>query len=215
MIMGKFEIKYHGQSCFTLQTGDSRIIIDPGKKKLGEISGDIVYVTHKHLDHTAGVNRFLRRNPDSLLLCNTQVADEFKTFDDRIILANSGEEFNQNGWRFRFIRGTHGIFRNSENTGVIIEASSVTFGHAGDTVEFQGFSQENMDIFAIPISGFVTASPKRAIMELESFKKPLPMIVPMHWLFRNPNKFCKKLVSSLPGSKCIIPKSDEFLDFRI
>ncbi len=211
--MGMLEIKYHGQSCFTLQTEDSRIIIDPGKKKLGNIKGDIVFVTHKHADHTAGVKRFLRRNTDSVLICNNQVADEFKTFDDSIILATPGEEINHGEWRFKFIKGTHGLFRNIENTGVIIEASSLCFGHAGDSVEFQNFSQEKIDIFAIPISGIVTASPKRALKELGSFKQPLPIIVPIHWLIRNPSKFCTKLTNYFPKSQCIVPKVGEYLDY--
>lgn len=209
------EIKFHGQSCFTLRVGESIILIDPGKKKFGEISGDIVYVTHKHPDHTAGVKRFLRRNPNSILLCNTQVADKFKTFDNRIIIARPEEEFNHNGWRFRFIKGTHGIFRNTENTGVIIENSSLKFGHAGDTVEFQGFSQEKLNLFAIPIGGFFTASPKRALKELESFEQPLPIIIPMHWLIRNPSKFCSKLTTFFPDSRCIVPRADEFLEYSV
>lgn len=172
-------------------------------------------MTHNHSDHTAGVKRFLRRNSDSVLICNTQVADEFKTFDDSIILAVPGEEIEHDGWRFKFIKGTHGLFRNIENTGVIIEASSLRFGHAGDSVEFKDFSQEKFDIFAIPIGGFFTASPKRVLKELSSFKLPLPIVVPMHWLIRNPSKFCTKFTNNFPKSQCIVPKVDEYLDYSI
>ena len=51
-------------------------------------------------------------------------------------------------------------------------------------MHFQGFSQEKMDILAIPISGLFAASPKRALNELKSFSQPLPIIIPMHWLLR-------------------------------
>jgi L-ascorbate metabolism protein UlaG (beta-lactamase superfamily) len=211
--MEKLEIIFHGQSCFTLERNGSIILIDPGKKKLGQIEGDIVYVTHRHPDHIAGVETFLNTNPNAILICNSQVADRFKKFKDRLILAKPGEELTRDHWKFKFVKARHGIFKNEENTGIIIESFTSKFGHAGDAVEFQNFSKEPMDLFAIPISGLLTASPKKALQELSLFQVPLPIIIPMHWLIRSTSRFCKKFKKKFPEGRCLIPKNGQKLDY--
>ncbi|MFW9905045.1 MAG: MBL fold metallo-hydrolase [Candidatus Thorarchaeota archaeon] len=199
------KITYLGQSGFMLKENSSTLLIDPSKKKNGEISGDIAYVTHNHFDHTRGVEPFLKHNPEAVLICNEQVADQFKKWQERIILVNFGDEIQRDGWNFKFIEGRHGLFSGVQNTGVIVQTSNLNFGHVGDSVDFKGFSQEKIDYFAIPISGIFAASPKKALKELEKFKHPLPTIVTMHWLWRNPRVFCKRLKAKFPDSRCIVP----------
>ncbi len=211
--MEKLEIEFHGQSCFTLESNGSIMLIDPGKKNLGQIFGDIVYVTHRHPDHIGGVETFLNKNINAVLICNNQVAGHFKNFKDRIILTRPGEELTHDHWKFKFVKAKHGIFKNEENTGIIIESSTCNFGHAGDAVEFNNFSRESMDLFAIPISGFLTASPKKALRELSSFKEPLPIIIPMHWLIRSPSRFCQEFKRKFPEGRCLVPKNGEKIDY--
>ncbi len=112
-------------------------------------------------------------------------------------------------WKFKFVKGHHGLFSGVQNTGVIIRSESLIFGHAGDSVDFWGFSQENLNFFAIPIGGVFTASPKRALKGLKSFSQPLPIIIPMHWLLRSPRGFCKRFKTVFPEERCIIPKDGE------
>lgn len=156
-----------------------------------------------------GVEPFLNTNPEAKFVCNEQVADKFKKFRERIILAIPGEEILEGNWKLKFIEGRHGLFSKVQNTGVIIETPSVIFGHAGDTVDYQGFVGEKMDLFALPISGIFTSSPKKALKELSVFQTPLPIIIPIHWLWRNPKRFCKKLCTIFPSSRCIVPMDGE------
>jgi L-ascorbate metabolism protein UlaG (beta-lactamase superfamily) len=44
-----------GQSGFQLSKGNSTILIDPFDKKSGDVNGEVVYCTHKHLDHVGGI----------------------------------------------------------------------------------------------------------------------------------------------------------------
>jgi L-ascorbate metabolism protein UlaG (beta-lactamase superfamily) len=206
------KITYLGQAGFMLQENSSTLLIDPGNKKDGEISGDIVFVTHNHFDHTRGVNPFLKHNSEAVLICNEQVANQFKKWQERIIPINSGDEIQRNGWNFKFIEGRHGLFSGVKNTGVIVQTSKLNFGHVGDSVDFNGFSQERIDFFAIPICGIFAASPKKALKELENFKRPLPTIITMHWLWRNPRGFCKRLKLKFPDSRCIVPKDSELVN---
>lgn len=213
--MDREKITYLGQSGFLVEKDSSTLLIDPNSKKAGDFMGDVVFTTHYHQDHTGGVPTFLKRNPEAVFICNEQVADRFQQWEERIILAIPGETIEQNGWKLRFIEGQHGLFSNVKNTGVIIQSNSVSFGHAGDTVDFQGFSQEKLTIFAIPISGIFTASPKRALKELKSFTTfPLPIIVPIHWLWRSPHGFCKRFHRTFPGNHCVIPQKGELVEWN-
>ena len=82
----------------------------------------------------------------------------------------------------------------------------------GDSVDFKGFSQEEIDYLAIPICGLFAASPKKALKELESFERPLPIIITMHWFWRNPRGFCKRLKVNFPDSQCIVPKDGKIVE---
>jgi L-ascorbate metabolism protein UlaG (beta-lactamase superfamily) len=211
--MDQVTIGFLNQSGFILKKGTSSLVIDPGKKEQGKISGDLVYATHHHSDHTAGIETFLNTNPEAKFICNEQVAKKFKKFQKKIILAVAGEEILEKDWKLKFIEGRHGLFSGVQNTGVIIKTSTVIFGHTGDTVDFQGFVNEKMDIFTIPISGLFASSPKKVLKELKAFQTPLPVIIPMHWLWRNPKRFCKKFNAIFPSSRCIVPIDGEKIEW--
>ncbi|MFX0149768.1 MAG: hypothetical protein ACFFAJ_03205 [Candidatus Hodarchaeota archaeon] len=99
------------------------------------------------------------------------------------------------------------------NIGIIVHSPSFSFGHLGDSVSFEGFVAKKIDMLAVPIAGMMTASPKRAIKELETFNQPLPLIVPMHWFWRSPKGFCRKITAKFPTAKCIIPKTGEIIAY--
>ena len=208
--MSDLKVRYIGQSGFQLTKENSTILIDPANKKAGDIEGDLVYCTHRHTDHTGGIPSFMERNPEAVLLTNEQVSKKFRQFADRTILAFDKESYHHGPWWFQFVESKHGLI-NDLNLGVIIRNGDDSFGHCGDTISFDGFSSSKVDTFAIPITGILTASPSRAISELRKFQQPLPTIVVMHWVFRNPNSFCKRLSKEFPDVKCIVPEKGELL----
>ncbi len=202
--------RYLGWSGFQLSKGDSSVVIDPFDKNSGDLDGEVVYCTHGHPDHIGGIPTFLNHNPDAILLTNEQVADQFRQFSDRIVIAKDGGSYKHGDWEFQFIDAKHGFLRDL-NIGVIVRNGEETFGHLGDTITYEGFSSTKVDTLAIPITGVVTTSPSQAIDELKKFEKPLPTIVVMHWVFRNPKSFCRKLSNEFPDAKCIIPEKGELL----
>ncbi len=208
--MSNLKVRYIGQSGFQLIKGDSTILIDPADKKAGDIEGDLVYCTHRHYDHTGGIPSFMERNPEAILLTNEQVSKKFSQFADRTVLAQDGESYHHGLWEFQFIESKHGLI-NDLNLGIIVRNGDDSFGHCGDTVSFEGFSSSQLDILAVPISGIVTASPSGAISELRKFEQPLPTIVVMHWVIRNPISFCKRLSKEFPDARCIVPEKGELL----
>ncbi|MHA2167347.1 MAG: MBL fold metallo-hydrolase [Candidatus Hodarchaeales archaeon] len=183
--MSSTTITFYGQSCFLLEYNKSKLLIDPSKKSHSQVEGDIVYATHHHPDHTAGIGTFLEINsPSAVLIGNIQVIKKYSKFRDQTI-----------------------TIKNVENVGIVVKTPSFVFGHLGDSVNFEGFANLDLDMLAVPIGSIFAASPKGAIKELKKFKKPLPIIVPMHWLWRSPKGFCKKLTKEFPETNCIVPKT--------
>ena len=204
-------ITYLGQSGFYIETSDTKLLIDPQNKKAGDLEGNLVYCTHKHFDHTGGVKTFLTRNPDAILLGNEQVTGKFSQFGDRVKKVSDGELFEFKSLTFSFKRLEHGIWTSVYNLAVEIHIGDFTFAHCGDAVSFDSFPSSSIDVLAIPIGGAFAASPKKALEMILNLSKPLPTIVPMHWLMRNPESFCKKLRDEIPDVNCIVPSDGELL----
>ena len=209
--MTKPSITFLGQSGFFLQYKDSSLLIDPQNKAAGNRKGDIVYCTHDHPDHVGGVNIFMEQNPVAFLIGNTQVAKKFRKWTHRTVVVRTGEFVQQGPWNLRFIQEPYGFNKNKMNLGVIVRADDFTFGHVGDAVQFEGFANAKLDVLAVPIFGGFTTSPKQAIDELKKFDKPLPTIIPMHWVLRNPSGFCKLLQREIPEAICVVPEKNSIL----
>lgn len=204
------QVRFLGVSGFQLSKGGSSILIDPFGKRAGDVDGDFVYCTHNHSDHTSGVPVFMERNPDAMLVTNHEVVKKFQKYEEKTFTANDGESYNHGDWTLEFIKGKHGIFDNL-NLMVVVRNEGESFGHCGDSVTLEGFYTKKVDVLAIPILGLLTTSPRSAIEEVEKFEAPLPVVVPMHWILRSPQEFCKKFSERLPQAKCIVPVQGEIL----
>lgn len=204
------QIKFLKQSSFMLEYNNSRLIIDPGSKKLKNLETDYIYATHNHTDHISAIEGIMNKNKSAKLICNQDVAKKYvkkKDFVDRIILAKPDEELKDGPWHFQFIFGKHGVLSSTLNLMVIIAVDSgESFGHAGDSVSIEAFKDKKLNYLAVPIGGLFTASPKKILKDLTEFEKPLPIIFPMHWILRSPEKFCNKLKKQLPDAICYVPK---------
>lgn len=202
-------ITYLGQSGFYIETSDSKLLIDPRNKKSGELEGDLVYSTHKHFDHTGGVKTFLTRNPDAILIGNEQVTRTFSQFGDRAKTVRDGESYEFKSHSFSFTKLEHGVLKGTYNLAVEIHLGDFTFAHCGDAVKFDDFPSSTVDVLAIPIGGAFAASPKKALEMIMNLSEPLPTIVPMHWLLKNPESFCRKLRDVRPDVNCVVPLNGE------
>jgi L-ascorbate metabolism protein UlaG (beta-lactamase superfamily) len=195
-----------GNSGFEFSNNSSTLIIDPANKKSGQLKGEFVFCTHNHFDHIGGVKPFLEMNPEAKLIGNNQVLEKFDDYSERTILAEVGETITLGPWSLEFIKNRHGFFGSVQNTGIIIRSDDLSFGHPGDGVYFKGFYNVGLKYMAVPIVGGFSASPKRALTELMKFADPKPIVIPMHWVFRNPNSFCHKLSTTIDGIQCIVPE---------
>ena len=202
-------ITYLGQSGFYIETSDSKLLIDPRNKKSGNLEGDLVYSTHKHFDHTGGVETFLTKNQEAVLIGNEQVTSSYSQFGDRVKTVKEGESFEFKSHSFLFSRLRHGVFKSVYNLAVEIRIGDFAFAHCGDAVSFEGFPSTTVDVLAIPIGGAFAASPKKALEMILNLPEPIPTIVPVHWLMRSPEAFCKKLRDAKPDVNCVVPTNGE------
>lgn len=206
--MSGLDVRYLGWSGFQLMKDGSGVLIDPLDRRSGEVDGDAVYCTHNHPDHVGGIATFMDRNPGAVLIANQQVTERYRQYSDRAVVAENGASHRHGEWEFSFIEAKHG-FLNPFNLGVVIRNGGDSFGHCGDAVDFRGFASTQLDTLAVPITGMFTASPTRALSELKRFKQPLPTIVVMHWVFRDPHGFSDRLSTMFPGARCIVPVKGE------
>ncbi len=207
-------ISYFGGSCFLLESESFKILIDPGTKGIGRMKGDIVYATHRHFDHTRGIKEFLVYNDESsILISNEQVTENYKSFGERVKTIESGEQLIFGDLKLEFVQARHGIFKSELNLAIVISTPDFKFAHLGDAVSFEGLIGMKLDVLAVPIGGFFTASPKRSMDELAKFDIPPKTIIPMHWLFRSPKRFCKKITELFPQMKCIVPKKGKTISY--
>jgi L-ascorbate metabolism protein UlaG (beta-lactamase superfamily) len=204
-------ITYLGQSGFFIECSVSKVLIDPQNKKSGDRDGDIVYCTHRHMDHVGGVDTFLTRNPDAILIGNEQVTVKYSKWGERTKTVKHGDSLEYKECVFEITNLRHGVFSKEMNSAVVLRIGEFSFAHCGDAISLEGFPPSTVDILAIPISGAFTLSPKKAVEIVMNLQKPLPTIVPMHWLIRNPKSFCKKLKDLRPNVNCIVPSDGELL----
>jgi L-ascorbate metabolism protein UlaG (beta-lactamase superfamily) len=198
-----------------LEHDNSRLIVDPVNKQSGDFDGDIMFCTHNHFDHVGGVKVFLERNKSAILVCNNQTAAKFTQYEDRIRIVDDGDSFTHGQWNFQFRKLRHGFFKGVHNLGVIISVGTFSFAHCGDAVEFINFPGQQVDVFAVPICGGFAASSGKVFKVVSQMTDPKPIIVPMHWQWRNPKSFCKKLHQQVPDVKCIVPVNGALLDIRL
>lgn len=208
--MSDLRVIFLGQSGFRLTKGGSSIIIDPMDERSGDVEGELVYCTHQHFDHVGGVPAFMERNPEASLVGNEEVTRKFEEYSERTVTVEDGDSYSRDCWSLEFVEGRHGLF-STLNLGVIVRSGDFSFGHCGDTITFEGFYKAHIQMLAIPIFGIVTTSPGSAISELEKFDRPLPKIVPMHWVIRNPESFCRKFSKQFPEASCIVPEKGEMV----
>ena len=202
-------ITYLGQSGFYIETPESKLLIDPSNKRSGDLEGDIVYCTHNHFDHIGGVKTFLNRNSNAILIGNEQVTNKFSRFAEQVKTVSDGESFKHKSFSFSFTKLEHGLFKGTYNLAVEVHIEDFTFAHCGDAVSFTGFPTTTIDILAIPIGGAFAANPKKALDMILNLPAPLPTIVPMHWLLRSPDGFCKTLHNARPDASFIVPTNGE------
>lgn len=154
------KLTWHGHSCFTVETTQGTLVIDPYEDNYVpgyapiRLSADQVACSHQHRDHNAAQIVTLSGAVPAFQLSTLE------TFHDEVQGAKRGKTL---------------MF--------ILEAEGMRLAHLGDigcALTPQQMEQlENLDVLLLPVGGFYTIGPKEA-QELILALNPR-IVVPMHY----------------------------------
>jgi L-ascorbate metabolism protein UlaG (beta-lactamase superfamily) len=139
------KVTYYGHSCFELDLGDARIILDPfispnelaKSIDVNSLRADFVLVSHAHGDHIADVET-IARNSGSTIVASYEVASHYGAKDFKYHPMNIGGRWDFGKWSIKTVNAVHSsVFPDGSNggspMGFIIQSSGKTIYYSGDT----------------------------------------------------------------------------------
>jgi L-ascorbate metabolism protein UlaG (beta-lactamase superfamily) len=161
------EIKYLGHSSFKIKGKSVTIVTDPYDPSVGfkfpKVEADIVIISHDHSDHNqkelVGGKPYVIEGPGEYEVKGVSVLG-LRTFHDE----SQGQK-----------RGLNTVYR--------IELEGVSLSHLGDLghpLSSQQLGELNgIDVLFIPVGGFYTIGPKRAVEVISQIEPKI--VIPMHY----------------------------------
>ncbi|NMH98666.1 MBL fold metallo-hydrolase [Pseudonocardia acidicola] len=106
------QITHYGHSCVLLDTGSTRLLLDPGTLSEGfeGVTGlDAVLITHQHFDHldTERLPALMRGNPGARLIVDSGSAAQLGGLDHEV--ATPGQTLDVAGTRVEVLGGDHAV----------------------------------------------------------------------------------------------------------
>ncbi len=190
------KITYHGHSCFSVETGGSRLIIDPfltsnplANLRASEVKCDYVLLSHGHEDHTGDALDIARAN-QATIIANYEIAEYFGAKGAKTHGMNPGGAFKFPFGRVKLTLAHHTSSLNAGldpiymgvPCGILIESDGKRLYHAGDTALFldmQLIGKGGLDLALLPIGDNFTMGPEDAVDALDLLKPKLA--APMHY----------------------------------
>jgi len=153
------KVTHLGHACLLVETGNARILIDPGAFSEGFAGLDhvnAVLITHKHFDHfePAAVSALMDADPEATLIVERSTANEVpKSVDTaRMQVVSPGDKFAVKGVEIMAVGGTHASIHPDidriPNIGFYFTDSGLL--HPGD--EFTPPAVD-VELLALPVSG--------------------------------------------------------------
>ena len=214
--MIKINIQSLGHSCFLVESGGVKIIIDPflndnprATLKAEEISVNAVLVTHGHTDHIADAVSIAKQN-NCIIVAEDKLALHLFQQGVDVHRLGVGGTFNFDWGKVKLVHAQHGtaIEGTQENvcgtpTGFIVTMNGKTLYHAGDTGLFSDMKMfgelNNIDIALLPIGDNFTMGIDDSIIAAKwlNAKK----YVPMHYntfdiIKQNPKEWIDKMIAN-------------------
>jgi L-ascorbate metabolism protein UlaG (beta-lactamase superfamily) len=151
------EITHYGHACVLLQTGDTRILIDPGTYSQGfEELTDLaaVFITHQHADHLDVVRlpQLLTNNPGATVYVDALSMETAKEAGLAATVLAPGEQVRAGSSTVEVVGGEHALIHKDiptvPNNALVFDDGA--FYHPGDSFALPG---RQVDVFGLPVSG--------------------------------------------------------------
>lgn len=219
-------LKYYGHACWSLQQGNTNVLIDPflsdnpwTKGIPTDLRPTAIFLTHGHSDHLGDAIAIAKQS-GAPVLAMVELADYCQEQGAKSIDGNFGGVVKFDfGWA-KFVPAWHsstwappgGALRSTTPNGFVIRFFDQTFYHAGDTGLFYDMKLigeiNPIDVALLPIGGHYTMGVEDAVRAVELLTPKL--VIPMHYstwppIEQDPEEF-KRLVESKTAAKCVVVK---------
>ena len=193
--MSDLSLTWHGQSTFTLKSGDTHIVIDPffaPNNPVADITADeakanYILVTHGHGDHFYDCVPLAKRT-NAKVIANFEICEWLnKNGVDHTHPQHIGGGFQHEFGHVKFTPAFHGSAMPDGSyggmpTGIIVTIGEKKLYFAGDTGLFSDMTligAHGLDIAILPIGDNFTMGPDDALLAL-GFLKP-KAVIPCHY----------------------------------
>lgn len=219
------QITYLSHSCFLVETGSHRLILDPylsgnplAPVRAESLDVDFVLCTHGHEDHTADALGLAKRC-DATILGPYELAEYFAAYGAKTHGLNPGGAFDFPFGRLKLTIAHHSSSLGDPKhpiylgnpCGLLLTAENKTIYHAGDTALFldmQLIGRHGLDLALLPIGDNFTMGIDDAVASLD-FLKP-KCAVPMHYntfppIRQDPQVFVQKAAALGFAARALAP----------
>lgn len=190
------KLTYLAHSTFLVETGRSRLIIDPfltdnplAPCPAKDIKCDYVLLTHGHEDHTCDALAIARAN-QAVIIANYEIAEYYAAQGAKIHAMNPGGGFDFPFGRVKLTLAHHTSSLEAglnpkymgSPCGLLISADGKNIYHAGDTAVFldmELIGRAGLDAALLPIGDNFTMGPDDALLALDLLHPKIS--VPIHY----------------------------------
>ncbi len=218
------KIRYLGHAAFEVVLDGKRILVDPwitgnpkSPVKVGDVSADIVIVTHDHGDHGFDdAVEIAKKGATFVSIFEIATKAGEKGAKDTVGM-NIGGPAEIKGLKIALTQAFHSGTANP--TGVVVIGKEGSFYHAGDTGLFGDMKLigeiYHPKVAMLPIGSHFTMDPVEASYAVQ-FIRP-EIAIPMHYgtfpiLTGTPEKFQEEVRKRAPETKVIALKPDESIE---
>ncbi len=174
-------ITHYGHACVLLETGSTRLLIDPGAFSSGfeVLRGlDAVLITHQHFDHLDldRLPALLAANPEAQVIADHASTDSLTSAGLTATGVAPGDALRLGGAQVNVVGGDHAVIHPDipviPNTGFVVDHGA--FYHPGDSFHVP---EQRIDVLGLP-----TGAPWLKLSEAVDFLRAVTprATVPIH-----------------------------------
>jgi len=175
------KITFLGHASLQIEVSGKKLLVDPfisanpkaSHINLDELKPDYILLTHAHQDHTLDVEFILQNNPNSVVVCNAEMATYYLSKGYKAHMMNHGGSWKFDFGTVKYVNAIHsssfadGTYGGNPG-GFVIESEHKNIYIAGDTALSMDMKlipmRTKLDLAILPIGDNFTMDVKDAII---------------------------------------------------